>query len=101
MSQNLKQLRLVDATFEDFENFLDEYLSKKKADETEREPQKLRGLKMIAQVLDISTRTLSRLRKETSIFDGVINQKGKIITADKNDLQNIKISDNENKIKKH
>lgn len=87
-----KGKRLIDATFEDFEVFLDEYLeSRQKLFKQEESAGKIRGLKAIADILHISTRTLSTLRKETKIFDNVIKQKGRIITADVKELTNINL----------
>lgn len=81
--EGLRNKRLVDATFDDFEDFLDEYINTRQdLFKKEENAGKIRGLKAIADILHISTRTLSTLRKETKIFDNVIKQKGRIITAD-------------------
>lgn len=88
---DLNKKRLIDATFEDLEIFLECFFSSHEIRGNEKkDPQKVRGLKAIADVLQISTRTLSTLRKETKIFDDAIRQKGRIITADVETLLNIK-----------
>lgn len=92
MLKALKNKRLIDATFEDMEMFLDSYIEGKGiAEPKTAEHVKLRGLKAIAEFLKMSEKTLSRLRKETHIFDEVIRQKGRIITADTAELTNVKI----------
>lgn len=93
MEQNLRKKRIIDATFEDLESFFDGYLEEHKDVLSPKAKQnfKIRGLKAIAGFLKISERTLSRLRKETHIFDDIINQKGRIITADSDKLNQINL----------
>lgn len=93
MEQNLRSKRIVDATFGDLENFMDSYFEEHKESISPEIKQsfKVKGLKAIAGILNISEKTLSKLRRETHIFDNVIDQKGRIITADSEKLNQIHI----------
>jgi hypothetical protein len=80
--------RLIDATFEDLSQFLDDYIANSQAvKQSTPENKTVKGLKGIAQALKISTRQVSRLKK-SGILDGVIRQCGNLIYAKENELIN-------------
>lgn len=98
----LNNKRLIDATFSDLSKFLDDYIANSQAvKQSPPENKTVKGLKGIAQSLKISTRQVSRLKKN-GILDGVVRQCGNLIYANSNDLINcFKTLHNENSTTKY
>ena len=79
--------RLIDATFEDLEQFLIGFFKAYEIGKPTMENKTVKGLKGIAKALDISTRQVSRLKKDGKL-DKAIRQCGNLIYAKEQDLIN-------------
>ena len=78
--------QIIDLTVAELESILEKYIPNLSQPRTTAEPQIIRGLKALAEVLGISEKTLTRWRKDKVIGHPTIMQVGNIITANKADL---------------
>lgn len=83
----LSEKRLIDATFGDLEQWLDDYIKNAPIAKKTPENKVIRGLKNIADFLQISTRQVSRLKAQ-GILDHALRQSGNLIYAKETDLIN-------------